>query len=238
MQEYYHTGILFVVALSWIKIIESLVKSKIISIEVSRKSIHVGIGVLYLLCWGIYDVSCENCRYLAALVPSAVVIKFILIVCKIIDDKITVKMLCRDESRPKQLLYGPLMYGFVIIFSTIYYWLYSMEGITMIIILCVGDGMAALGGKFIPICKLPWNKQKSLGGSLTFIIFSYFSLIFFISWFYSLGYVGLYQFLDSYFYVKLLIICAFSSFIESFPLGEFDNLIVPAAAFFCVKVLF
>jgi uncharacterized protein (TIGR00297 family) len=37
-------------------------------------------------------------------------------------------------------------------------------------ILAFGDGMATLVGRRVPLARLPWNPEKSLGGSLAFVI--------------------------------------------------------------------
>ena len=38
-------------------------------------------------------------------------------------------------------------------------------------ILAAGDGMASIVGRHLPIAALPWNPQKSVGGSLAFVVF-------------------------------------------------------------------
>ncbi|MEO7296008.1 MAG: DUF92 domain-containing protein [Candidatus Limnocylindria bacterium] len=38
-------------------------------------------------------------------------------------------------------------------------------------VLAVGDGMAGLVGRRVPICPIPWNPDKSVGGTLAFIVF-------------------------------------------------------------------
>ena len=234
--EIAQTLVLFTVALSWTKIIESLVKKEKLSMELSRKSIHIGIGVLYLMCWPIYSPLCRDCRYLAASVPFTVVIKFIFIACGLLSDPLTVKMLCR-KGNEKQLLLGPLMYGIVIIFATIYYWIEYPEGIIIIIILCVGDGTAAIGGKVLPLMKLPWNNQKSLGGVLSFIISSTIILILFLEWFSILQYPISSFVTEEYYIPKIIFIICSSSFIESFELGAFDNIIVPCFSLLLCKFI-
>ena len=239
--EVWSTLFLFAVSLFWIKIIEGLVKRDRVSVELSRKAIHVGIGVLFVMCWSVFDVHCYSCRYLAALVPLSVVIKFLAICLGVLKDPITVKMLCRDgENHPQQLLLGPLMYGIVIISSTIYYWLDSPEGLITILILTVGDGMAAIGGKFMPITRLPWNRTKSLGGLLSFMILSFMAIVLSLIWFTSLGYPNLTAggvLLTPLWLSKLFCICFSSALLESTELGAFDNLIVPIFALLLTKIL-
>ena len=38
-------------------------------------------------------------------------------------------------------------------------------------ILAAGDGMASIVGRRLPIAALPWNREKSIGGSLAFVLF-------------------------------------------------------------------
>jgi farnesol kinase len=128
------TGVLSLIALGWLKLVEGLTKRSLISMELSRKSVHVGIGVLFLVCWGLYPPACSNCRYFAALIPAAILFKFLAIAMGLIRDPNTVKMLCRDGSA-SQLLYGPALYGLVIVWSTIVFWTDGPLGPLLIILL-------------------------------------------------------------------------------------------------------
>ena len=115
------TGFLFAVALSWLQVCQYLVRRGHASGELSRKMVHIGTGILYVLCWSLYPSKCSDCRYLAALVPLAVTIKLLLIAFQVIDDKETVAMLCRGKSR-KSLLKGPLYYGITMVTLTCWFW--------------------------------------------------------------------------------------------------------------------
>ena len=39
-------------------------------------------------------------------------------------------------------------------------------------VLAAGDGAATLAGRYLPIAPLPWNRHKSLGGTLAFAVFA------------------------------------------------------------------
>lgn|SRR3990167_3777662 len=149
----WNTGVLFLVALSWMKLIEILVNKNKLQPELSRKAIHIGIGCLYLLCWPIYPKEYYNARHLASLVPLSVLLKLMAIGMGVLEDKSIVKMLCRENAKPIQLLLGPTLYGLIIIYCTVTFWTDNSFGIIAIVILCVGDGMAAVGVLFFNIYK-------------------------------------------------------------------------------------
>jgi uncharacterized protein (TIGR00297 family) len=81
-----------------------------------------------------------------------------------------------------------------------------------------GDGVATLAGKAMPIGRLPWNRAKSWGGFLSFIVAGIISGLAVVAW---LG-VGNWQ----------LVVAAVlaGAIAESLALHIDDNIMVPAAA--------
>ena len=86
--------------------------------------------------------------------------------------------------------------------------------------LSFGDGVASLFGKIIRGPKIPFTFGKTFSGTLG-------SMLLLIAVFYGCG-LNLNQ---------AIIIALFSSFIEAFPTGDFDNLIIPVATGFFAKNL-
>jgi uncharacterized protein (TIGR00297 family) len=85
-------------------------------------------------------------------------------------------------------------------------------------ILAFADGFATLAGKRFPIRPLPWNANKSLGGSLTFLVVGIAAA------------VATSVYFD---YDKLAVAIAaaiVAAIVESLPLGVNDNITVPFAA--------
>jgi farnesol kinase len=234
MNVWVTTGALYIIAFSAIKIIEWLSKHRQLHEETSRKAIHVGIGLLYVFCWGFYDVECSECRYYAASLPLLVTIKLVLVGLGVIKDPTTVQILCRGKS-PMVLLGGPLIYGIVIVTLSVWYWLDNPIGLLAIMALVAGDGMAAIGGTFVPLARLPWNKRKSFGGLVAYWICASITSIGFLVWFQKLGY---FSGLSGPWYFSVLLICTLSGLVESLPhQGLFDNFFVPLASILLSTVL-
>jgi uncharacterized protein (TIGR00297 family) len=85
-------------------------------------------------------------------------------------------------------------------------------------LLAFGDGVATLAGKSMPIGALPWNRDKSWGGFLAFLIAG------------SAAGIAVAYFLDYREPVVVLIAALAAAVTESLALGIDDNLTVPFAA--------
>lgn len=69
-----------------------------------------------------------------------------------------------------ELLRGPLVYALVLFAVAIGGWQTSLQGICAICIMCGGDGFADIIGRRIGRTRLPWNRGKSVEGSLAMFI--------------------------------------------------------------------
>ncbi len=227
------TLITFLIALSWLRIMDYLAQKGYISGKLSRKIIHIGTGPIFVLCWMMFSQA-DYCRYLAALVPFSTVIQFTLVGLGIIKDDAAVQAMSRSGDK-KEILYGPLFYGIVFVILTIVFWKSSPVGIVALMILCGGDGFADIVGNLTRRIALPWSKEKTVAGSLAMLIGSF-----------VLSYVILltmYHFKGIAFYInnaipELFIICIVCAFIESLPVKDFDNITVPVAATLLGIILF
>ncbi|MFH1780383.1 MAG: hypothetical protein ABH803_04590 [Candidatus Micrarchaeota archaeon] len=85
-------------------------------------------------------------------------------------------------------------------------------GLTIIVVLAVGDGFSTLVGYFKGENKLPWNEKKSFEGLAAFVITSFLVLVLLVSW------------QQAVFYSVLL------GLVESVDWQVDDNLSIPAAA--------
>lgn len=92
-------------------------------------------------------------------------------------------------------------------------------------LLAFGDGIATLAGKSMGIAPLPWNREKSWGGLLAFLLLGGLSA-------FALGYWMDYR-------MPLVLIGATlaAAIVESLPLGIDDNVTVPLAAGVTLVVL-
>ncbi|MFU8771623.1 MAG: phosphatidate cytidylyltransferase, partial [Anaerolineales bacterium] len=68
----------FLVAVSWLRLNDFVAHRGWISSHLSRKFIHMGTGPLFVICWLLFSDGVVS-RYLAALVPLAITLQFILV---------------------------------------------------------------------------------------------------------------------------------------------------------------
>jgi uncharacterized protein (TIGR00297 family) len=87
------------------------------------------------------------------------------------------------------------------------------------VILAFGDGVATLAGKAMPIGRIPWNREKSWGGFVGFLIAA------------GAGAYGVFLWFDAPADPRAFAIAVLAAaIIETLPLGIDDNVSVPVAA--------
>lgn len=86
------------------------------------------------------------------------------------------------------------------------------------VILAFGDGFASVFGRWTPIAKLPWNRDKSWGGLIAFAIAAF------------LGVFAVARVFHVPFSAPMIAAVLCCAIIESLPLGIDDNISVPLAA--------
>ena len=154
--------ITFVVALAWLRLNDFLAHRGWVESHLSRKLIHIGTGPLFVLCWLLFNDNPIN-KYLAALVPLAFTLQFLLIGFGVIKDEASVKAMSRSGDR-REILRGPLYYGIIFVILTIVYWKSSPTGIVALMLMCGGDGLADIFGRKWGTRSIPWNNAKSMPG--------------------------------------------------------------------------
>lgn len=75
-----------------------------------------------------------------------------------------------DWQCRRELLRGPLYYVLVLLAVTLLFWRQSPIGITVVALMCGGDGLADLVGRRFGSAKLPFNQNKSWAGSLAMFL--------------------------------------------------------------------
>lgn len=217
--------ITFVVALAWLRINDFAAHRGWISGHLSRKIIHAGTGPIFVLCWLLFD-DALYARYLAALVPLAITLQFVLVGVGVIKDEAAVRAMSRTGDR-REILKGPLFYGIIFVLLTIIYWKTTPIGIVALMLMCGGDGMADILGRRMGSIKLPWNKQKSWLGSLGMFlggwVFSAIILAIYIV-------AGIFPSAFFIFLLPLTIIALGGTIVESLPLRDIDNITVTLIA--------
>jgi len=219
------TVLTFAVALAFLRLMDYFAHRGWIESRLSRKLIHIGTGPIFVLCWLIFpDV--PSSRWLAALVPFAITAQFALVGLGTIQDEASVKAMSRTGD-PKEILRGPLYYGIMFVVITVIFWKDSPVGMTALMIMCGGDGIADLVGRRFNSSNLPHNSNKTVAGSISVFVGGWLLSAF------VLGiYVGVGIFAGSFvsYLMPLTIIALVSMAIESLPFKDIDNITVTIAA--------
>jgi phytol kinase len=219
------TVLTFVFALSFLRLMDYFAHRGWIESRLSRKLIHIGTGPIFVLCWLMFpDV--PSARWLAALVPFAITVQFALVGLGVMQDEASVKAMSRTGD-PKEILRGPLFYGIMFVTLTVVFWKDSPVGMTALMIMCGGDGIADLVGRRFNSNNLPHSPSKTVAGSLS---------VFLGGWLLSafvLGiYVGVGVFASPFvgYLVPITIIALASALVESLPYKDIDNITVTVSA--------
>lgn len=220
-------------SVAWLRLNNFLASRKIISNQLSRKIIHIGTGPIFVLCWQLFPESVYS-PYLAALIPFLITIQFFLIGVGIIKDQSSVDALTREGDR-REILKGPLVYGLVFVVLTILFWRNSPVGITALMILCGGDGMADIVGRRARSAKLLWSKRKSIAGTLAMFLGGLILSLAIGLYFNATYHFGI---SPGFMVVVLLIVNLATTLVETFPAWDLDNLTVPFTAVVLSLVLF
>ncbi len=219
MNPYLATLLTFVIAIAFLRLMDFFAHRGWIESKLSRKFIHIGTGPIFVLCWLMFpDVTIS--RYLAALVPLLITVQFVLVGTGIMKDDAAVQAMTRTGN-PREILRGPLFYGIMFVVLTIVYWKDSPIGITALMMMCGGDGIADIVGRRVKSPKLAWSREKSVAGSLSvfvggalltaLILFIYVSLGIFPSPF--TGYL-----------LPIVWIALGGMLVESLPFKDVDNI--------------
>jgi phytol kinase len=225
MSPHLATLLTFVIAVAFLRLMDYIAQRGWIDSRTSRKLIHIGTGPIFVVCWLMYpDVWIS--RWLAALVPLLITVQFALVGFGVIKDEAAVKAMSRTSDR-REILRGPLFYGIMFVFITLFYWKDSLIGIPALMMLCGGDGIADIVGRRVSSPKLPWSPNKSMAGSLSVFAGGWLMTIFVFSvyvWF------GAFSGPVSHFLLPVTWIALGAAAVESLSFKDIDNLTVPLAS--------
>jgi len=183
--------------------------------------VHIGTGLLFMLTWNVFP-NTPSSRYYAAVVPLLITFRFVLIGVGLVQDDNTVRSMSRSGD-PRELLYGPMMYGIVFVVSTVIYWANSPTGIIALVLLCVGDGTAFLVGTKYGKTRIIKSSPKTVEGSAAFFIFSIVVAVVYVLLFAGYGWFTV----DWAYYLPVLIITTLiATVVEALPIKEWDNITV------------
>jgi phytol kinase len=227
LQDIVATSITFAVALGWLRIIDALAQRGLVEQRLSRKIIHIGTGPLFVLCWNLFSAQ-PWARWCAALVPFGITVQFLLVGLGIMKDEAAVMAMTRHGDR-REILRGPLYYGVVFVVCTLLFWRHSPVGITALMLMCGGDGLADVVGRRWGKVKLPFSAGKSWAGS---------AAMFAGSFVFGFGFVVLFNGFGDFIpplnlalaAAAVAVISLAATVVESLPFQDIDNITTTVAA--------
>jgi phytol kinase len=122
---------------------------------------------------------------------------------------------------PKEILHGPLFYGIVFVILTVLYWKDSPIGITALMMMCGGDGIADIVGRRVKSPKLYWSPEKSVAGSLSVFVggaaLTVLILFIYVS-------MGIFAAPFAMYLLPIALIALGAMLVESLPFKDIDNI--------------
>mmetsp|Transcript_13717 Transcript_13717/g.43331 ORF Transcript_13717/g.43331 Transcript_13717/m.43331 type:complete len:317 (-) Transcript_13717:264-1214(-) len=214
-------------AVAWLKIWTSLASSGKIDSRLSRKIIHCGSAPLFLVVWPLYSAS-PTAPLVAATVPLLNALKLAAAGLRPKSDEKLVAAVSRSGSAT-EVLSGPLIYCCVLLAATLFGWRSSPAALVAVSQMAVGDGLADIvGRRFGRTYKWPFAPDKSLAGSLAFVLGATLATFALSRWFALFGCFHLA--LDpSALLLRVFLISLACAFVELLP-GLDDNISVPLVA--------
>src|SRR5215208_4828976 len=185
MNPYFATLFTFLIAITFLRLMDFLAQRGVIESKLSRMFIHIGTGPIFVLCWLMYS-DVQISRWLAALVPLLITVQFALVGTGLLKDEAAVKAMSRTGDR-REILRGPLFYGIMFVAMTLIYWKDSLIGIPALMMMCGGDGIADIVGRRIRSAKLPWSPEKSVAGTTSVFVGGWLMTVFVFAIYVSVG---------------------------------------------------
>lgn len=218
-------AITFALALGWLRLNDLAAHRGWVSSDLSRKIIHMGTGPIFVLCWLLFQ-NTTSARYLASLVPLAITAQFLLVGIGILGDEAAVKAMSRNGDR-REILKGPLYYGIVFVIITALLWYDTPVGITALMLMCGGDGLADILGRRYGKKKIPWNKQKSWIGSIGMLAGGWIFTVIILGVYFG---AGIFPGALTTYLPAITIIAVLATLVETLPIKDIDNITITITA--------
>lgn len=228
------TGLSAAIALSLLRIWQETAKRRIFDQKLNRKLVHISIGLVFMLCWPLFS-SGRRGAILASLTPGVNIFRMLILGLGIWKDEATVKSMSRFGDH-RELLKGPLYYALTVTLACAIYWRTSPIAIAAICNLCAGDGFADIVGRRFGSWKIPYNRDKSIAGSISMALAGFLASLLFMHYFASFGYVR-----ESWeMAFGFLVISLASALVESLPISTKldDNLTVTVTSLLVGSLVF
>ncbi|KAG2299718.1 hypothetical protein Bca52824_036190 [Brassica carinata] len=221
------SGITSVVAVSCLGFWGEIGKRGIFDQKLIRKLVHINIGLVFMLCWPLFSSGPQGALF-ASLVPGLNIIRMLLLGLGVYQDEGTIKSMSRHGDR-RELLKGPLYYALSITSACFFYWKTSPIAIAVICNLC---WRWRFGTE-----KLPYNRNKSVAGSIGMAIAGFLASVAYMLYFASFGYM---ENSGWDMILRFFIISIASALAESLPISTDidDNLTIPLTSALVGTLLF
>ena len=219
MNPYLATLLTFLIAISFLRLMDFFAHRGWIDGKLGRKLIHIGTGPIFVLCWLMLPDDAIS-RYLAALVPLLITVQFALVGLGVMKDDAAVEAMTRTGN-PREILRGPLFYGIMFVLFTIIYWKDSPIGITALMMMCGGDGVADIIGRRVKSPKLAWSREKSFAGLVSVFIGGWLMTVFVVAIYIG---AGIFVAPLAAYLLPVSLIALGGTLIESLPYKDIDNI--------------
>lgn len=219
MNPFLATLLTFAIALAFLRLMDYFAHRGWMDSKLSRKVIHIGTGPIFVLCWLMFP-DLPISRWLAALVPFAITVQFALVGLGIMKDEASVQAMSRTGDR-REILRGPLFYGIMFVVLTIVYWKDSPIGITALMMMCGGDGIADIVGRRVRSPKLAWSREKSVAGLVSVLVGGWLLTLLLIAVYIA---VGVFAAPFSAYLLPVTWIALGATLVESLPFKDIDNI--------------
>ena len=178
--------------------------------EVSRQLLHIGVGAFALL---LRDLTW----------PQAVALASIAIVFNAFVLPSLAPGVFRDTDRGRRWTSGIVLYPIGVLALLLLFPARLDLVATTWALLAAGDGMATLVGAHVRTSALPWNREKSVGGLVAFLLFGGTAAAGMTWWSASTP-------PDAWLFVAPIAAAVLAGFAETAPITLDDNITVPAMA--------
>lgn len=222
------SGLLIVVV---VELVKACATFRLVGRQSSRKLMHIVVGPVFLLTWAFFEA--DQARDAAA-VPLMMTVKFGATGLGWLrgkQAKAEVKAMSRSGKK-EELLRGPLLYGLTFWAFTWFHFKQLVAAVALMN-LCVGDGLAELvGASFLGAKKLPWSPRKSWAGSAAFVVGAFGGSYAYAELFFRWGWS---EASAATLTVPLLVASVAGAAVESLPMKDVDNVLVPLAVAFAMR---
>ncbi|KAF5446678.1 hypothetical protein F2P56_032287 [Juglans regia] len=232
--DIFAAGLSGCIALSLLRLWAETANRRIFDQKLNRKLVHISVGLAFMLCWPLFSPGRRG-AILAALIPGINIIQMLLLGLGIMKDEAIVKSMSRNGDY-RELLKGPLYYAATITLTCMIYWRTSPITIAAICNLCAGDGLADIIGRRFGSHKIPYNKNKSVAGSVAMASAGFLASLGYMHYFSSFGFLQK----SSEMVMGFLVVSLASALVESLPISTEldDNLTVPLTSILVGTLVF